>query len=370
MRLIRLDLPEQDYDRLITTGRASAQVRARLGEVLGELGDAPALFGKLRSADGLAPLLLSTPKDSPADIPRVNSADVTSGDIPQCTGLVLATHPAHYENILSTLNQTDFPHEAEAETPEDFPVVLPFAEGTLDIALVLETQPRSGTHYTLNNLMACTGWNYASVFTETGSSFTPDGFINYTPADNDRPYVVKSHFSKPLHYPRYRYVKTAFLHGWFFDSYYSLGRLRAAARSDAGAPEDYRLTHDSQEWAELRGMLRLHNRWLDYISDRFCLCYERYADDFAGQIKRLEAYTGADLSNFEPPRMSPTRTYWNSGYGGHFDEAVQAELLAAFAGQIVRLYPEKLGEMRHMARGLHLEIPALHEPHRPTGGTQ
>lgn len=356
MRLIRLELPEQDYDALITTGRAPAQVRARLGEVLAELGGTPALFGKSRSADGLAPLLArqaAAPDQSvEADrVPRMDSADVRAGDAAPCTGLVLAAHPAHYDNILATLRQSG--------RFADVPVILPFAHGTLDVALVLETQPRSGTHYTLNNLMACTGWNYASVFTETGTSFTPDGLINYTPADNERPYVVKSHFSKPLHYPRYRFVKSAFLYGWFFDSYFSLGRLRA------GKPEGYRLRADSHEWTELRGMLPLHRNWLDYIARRFCVCYERYADDFAGQIARLEAFTGHDLSAFEPPRMSPSRTYWSGDYAGHFDDAVLAELLAAFAPHVVSLYPEKLDEMRELAGRLKLDIPALQAASTP-----
>lgn len=329
MRIIELDLPLSDYHAFIATGRFSEKVKEGLLSIRSILGPFPAFFGKSRSADGMASLFM------PEQFQRFDSQDLSLKGAPPITGLIVAASPVHYANIMQRL---------EPLLGGDVPVVLPFFRAIPDIALVLESQPRSGTHYTLNNLMGYTGWQYATVFDEEVASTTRDGLVNFAPDQSGRPYVVKAHFMQPLHYPAYRYVKTLFLYGWFFDSYYSLGRI------ESGEGEGYRLCFHSKEWTVLRGYLPLHARWLDYIQTGFCIRYEDYAHDFAATVRKIEGFVEHPLPGFKMPKMNLKRTYFSGRYADHFDKPVFLELLEAFWPCVKRFYPEKVEELQETAQ--------------------
>ena len=258
------------------------------------------------------------------DSTNVSLSEETEGDC-----VVIATAPVHVPVV----------EEVLAASPlSGLPVVRLFVENGLDIRLILETQPRSGTGYTIGNLQRTLGVGFASTFRVDGGETTPDGRIMYVP-ENCRGYVVKTHFTKPLHYPQYRYCPTLFLLGYFPDTYYRWARMI----SGTDERDDYRLRSESKEWNVLRGYIPLHVQWLDYIRNKDFIRYEDYYSNFDGVMDILERLLGERPQGFEVPRTIKTRIYQSGEYGALMDNTVRAALRHAFRDPIRIYYPEMAG---------------------------
>ena len=143
--------------------------------------------------------------------------------------ILISTSPVHYSIITETIKNS---------IPErSFPIVTLFdISKSINVLLILETQPRSGTHYTLDNLIRNLGCKYATVFNETANRNlvkTRDSKIFFTPAAEDADYVIKAHFYQTLHYPQYRFENVLFQISFLFDSYYSWGKMLSNIPFDA-----------------------------------------------------------------------------------------------------------------------------------------
>ena len=247
----------------------------------------------------------------------------------------IATSPVHYGVITHKLSEI-------LKNKPVMVVTLFDCSHDINIGLILETQPRSGTHYAINNVMRCLDWGYGSVFKNASAPElidSKDGYFAFYPDNNTKRYVIKSHFYKPLHYPEYRYVKTMFQISFIMDSYYSWGKM-LANRSVVG---DYRLTSLSKEWQILKGYIPHNKQWLQYIRDKFYVRYEDYYLDFNTTINRMARFLGIfSLNGFEMPRKNKKRMYWSDNYHLYLEDDVFLLLLQEFYPYIRQYWPEKM----------------------------
>ena len=253
--------------------------------------------------------------------------------------IFLATSPLHYEMITGKI--------VETFEGKPFSIVTLFdTSQSINIKLILETQPRSGTHYTINNLMQCLRWGYGSVFYDFSDSRIRrygDGRFAIIPRPDISKYVIKAHFTKTLYYPEYRYIKTMFQISYVMDSYYSWGKMI----SPRSYTSDYVLRNDSKEWEILRSYIPLNKQWLEYISDKFYIRYEDYYLDFDKTIQRIANFIGVpSLNGFEKPRKNNLRMYWSDCYHMFLDKQVFSTLVKEFYPFISQYWPEKLKNLR------------------------
>ena len=244
--------------------------------------------------------------------------------------VVITTSPVHVGEVEASL----------AGSPlASLPVFRLFRATGPEFRLILETQPRCGTGYVMNNLTRSLGMGFATTFDLKGGLSTDDGLVRYQPGEFNG-YVVKAHFTKTLHYPRYRYVPTLFLTGYFPDTYYRWARMQAGLRGED--KQGYFLRADSPEWQRVKGYIPLHLDWLDYIRRFDFIRYEDFYSDFEGTMDVFERLLGV-RPRFETPRVITDRIYWSGGQG-LMDSEVWSHLAGAFADSIRRYYPEKSGE--------------------------
>lgn len=253
--------------------------------------------------------------------------------------IMLATSPVHYNTVVEQLSR-------ELGEKLSILVTLYSAENELPIACVVESQPCSGTHYTIDNLVRCLTLGQASVFKEGNLVPSQDERLFVEPGSPQDAYLVKSHFYSPLHYPEYRYAKTIFLVRYVFDCYHSWAQLLGGFRKS-----NYRLTADSKEWQILRAYIPLNKRWLSYTMDKFVIRYEDYLTSFEDTRDKLASFLGGcDLSSFASPRRMDDRLYWSDQYLAHYDEIVFRTLFEEFAAEIEFFWPEKMETLVTTAR--------------------
>jgi len=254
--------------------------------------------------------------------------------------ILIATSPLHYPAVLDKLQQF---LDGKTDT-----IILPFGvSDSLPIRVVVETQPRSGTHYTINNLMKCLKCQYASVYSEPSFEQSTDGRIFYPSQPYLNGFIVKSHFTKPLHYPQYRYVKTMYQCSFIFDAYYSWGKIHHRRIGPAHSENtEYVLKSNSKEWEILKSYIPLNKKWLDYISDKFYIRYEDFYLDFDTTKRRMATFLETDsLEAFDPPVKNPMRMYWSDRYTQFLDKEVCLTLLEEFEPFISRYWPEKIDSL-------------------------
>ena len=151
-------------------------------------------------------------------------------------------------------------------------------------------------------------------------------------------YVVKAHFTKPLYYPEYRYIKTAYQLSYLYDAYYSWGKLIAGMASK----KDYKLREGSAEWEVLKGYIPSNRKWLDYIRDKFYIRYEDYYLDFENTLSRIETFIGeGEIKHFNPPRKNLQRMYWGQEYNRFLDQEVLVYLRHHFQSSLAYFWPER-----------------------------
>ena len=244
--------------------------------------------------------------------------------------VLICTSPVHAAEV----------ERALADSPlSGLPVFRLFGDGEVDIRLIVETQPRCGTGYTMVNLTRSLGLGYASVFEGKGRRVSADGLFTYAPGAGNG-YAVKAHFTKTLHYPQYRYVPTVYVTGYFPDTYYRWARMISGV-ADADR-DNYYLSADSPEWGRVKGYVPLHCKWLDYIRSREYYRYEDYYSDFDGVMDRFERLLGQRPA-FEPPRVIAGRIYWSGDHDSLMDREVWDYLKRAFAEPERAYYPEMAG---------------------------
>lgn len=225
------------------------------------------------------------------------------------------------------------------------------------IRVVIESQPRSGTHYTLNNLIRALGLEYATVFEGelesdkkyfAHGSFREANLFCATP-DPARPqyagHVAKSHFFHQVELPAgQEQAPFLYLLSYFFDCYYSFGWILTDM---AQKPyEQYVLRHDSPEWEKLAGrFIPAHLTWLDRLEGpnrERALRYEDYAVDFNAALDRLQRIVAVfDPTAFAPFKPKVRRSYFSGEYAAQMDSEVFTALQKTFKDYIRAWYPER-----------------------------
>ncbi len=318
MNIISLQIPTDEYYYLLDHNEFNDWVSSEIVKQINACNfHRIFVFGRSKTGKCVQKLL----KDS--CIGFVDSMNIHELKNYDFDAIFLATSPLHYpvikKKIISLLPDKNF------QTIELFQGSYNFK-----INLIFETQPRSGTNYTVNNLVKCCNWGYADVFqNEPNSNFlrSPDGRFRFIQSTYKNGYIVKAHFTKTLHYPEYRFVKTLFQISYIFDSYYSWGRSLAEKFSD----RNYKLEWQSEEWQILQGFIDLNRKWLDYINNKFFLRYEDYYLNFENTIHQLKNYLGVDgLNNFEKPIKNRNRMYWSNDYNKYIDRKVMTTLVRNF----------------------------------------
>jgi hypothetical protein len=335
MNAINLGLPCQEYDHIQNCGKLTESVRSEMAQFLkAKKIERIVVFGSDRTGKAVKETLGKRFAGF-VDSDSLNQLMDTDFD-----GILLATSPLHYQVITEKI----------AETLNDRPVmVVTLFNGTedIDIRLILETQPRSGTHYTINNLMQCLKWGYGSVFHDFADARyvqAADGLFCFIPRPDANGYVIKTHFTKTLHYPEYRYVRTMFQISYVMDSYYSWGKTISQVPSGSV----YKLRGDSKEWEVLRSYIPLNKLWSQYLSDKFYVRYEDYYLEFDATIQHIADFIGIpSLSGFEKPRKNNLRMYWSNDYHIFFEEEVFSTLVREFYPFISQYWPEKLPSLRY-----------------------
>ncbi|MBN1832772.1 MAG: hypothetical protein JW896_11745 [Deltaproteobacteria bacterium] len=330
-----LDIPVPEYTYLQNFGRFRAQVAHEIATAAAEhCWERICLFGAANTSKALSQIL------GDRICQRITSENLNSLDVEGWDAIVIATAPLHYPLILKRLGEIAGSFAGEVVTVFE-------TTDANGVRLILETQPRSGTGYTIRNLQACLDLGYASVFDERSTDRmkrSADGRFRFRPSRNGSKYMVKSHFMQPLHYPEYRYVKTMFQISFLFDSYYSWAKIL----SPSPVPDGYRLEHTSREWNILCSYLPLNAKWLEYIRDKFQVRYEDYYFCFDKTIRRISDFLGSgEWNSFEKPQPNPSRMYWTDTYHPFFDEEVFNTLKQAFLPCIRCYWPEKICSLKY-----------------------
>lgn len=258
----------------------------------------------------------------------VDSATLADCEPDEGDCVIITTGPLHVPGVEASIKDSSLKH---------LPVFRLFQSDDLDIRFVLETQPRCGTYYSVRNLRRSLNLGFGTTFSLTDGESTSDGLIHYRPEETDG-YLVKTHFTKPLHYPQYRYLPTIFLIGYFYDTYYRWARM--VAEVPAEKRQSYFLSADAPEWAWVKGYIPLHLQWLEYVKDKDYIRYEDYFNDFEGVMDVYERVAGERPVGFEQPRKISDRMYWTDSRS-MMDEPVWRELQSAFKEHVAFFYPEK-----------------------------
>jgi len=335
MRTVHIELPAQEYAEVLSLKAFGAASHRKILNATEKYGSCRmVVFGKGSTGHTVRDLL------GERFLRFVDSETLSELKWLDFDAVLVATSPLHYPSVLRGLAENLPSKEVDA-------ITIFGSSSDVDIALVLETQPRSGTHYTIDNLVRCLGLGYGSVFREDGNAGfrrSRDGRFYYEYREDKRSYIIKSHFFQPLHFPEYRFAKTVFQVSYVFDSYYSWGRMLAMSPKSTA----YRLLESSKEWSMLRSYIPLNRQWLSYVRDHFFVRYEDYYRDFNGTIRRISDFLGIPrLEGFAPPRPNMKRTFWSDGYHDLMDENVFLELLREFSEQIRFFWPEKADRLSY-----------------------
>ncbi len=319
---ICINIPVSVYDAINTTGKLPPQVCSSLLSCLTAHGFSRLLlFGSSRTGQAVKACL------GQRFIGFVDTATLRNSDPANADGILITTAPIHIPQVIESLEKSPL---------TDLPVITLFGLEEKNIRLILETQPRSGTDFTIKNLCRSLGLSYASTFTFPGGQLSQDGHLFYGP-DKGKGYIVKSHFTKPLYYPQYRYVPTLFLISFFIDTYYKWARMLAPETERT----NYCLTADRPEWHIVRGFIPLHLKWLHYIADKTYIRFEDFHKDFDSVMDIIEKLLGKRPSGFIRPGNPSNRLYWSDSFSRCMEPEVKKALLDLFAEPIRVFYPEK-----------------------------
>ncbi len=317
-----INIPVAAYDAINTKGHLPPQLcRAVASYVAAHGFSRLLLFGSSRTGQAIRPCLGERFRGF------VDTASLAHADPDQADGILITTAPIHTKQVREALRKSPL---------AGLPVITLFASEKKNIRLILESQPRSGTDYTINNLRRTLNLGYASTYAFPEGRLSEDGRLTYGPEPGNG-YIVKSHFTKPLHYPQYRYVPILFLIGFFPDTYYKWARMLAPQADRPG----FRLTRNRPEWHIVRSYIPQHLQWLHYIADKTFIRFEDFHLDFNGVLGTLESLLGERPEGFIPPGPPARRLYWSDDFSRCLEPALQAELLERFAEPIRIFYPEK-----------------------------
>lgn len=234
---------------------------------------------------------------------------------------------------------------------KSIPVVFPF-DPSPDIAFIIESMPRSGTHYLYDNIVNMMKMNKANVNEYTwGVPCIEHYGVHFTLHSNESPYAVFSHLSTPVRDPRlFKNNKTIYLFSYFFDQIFSYCWAHSTVREydNPQRYEDYKVQVDSVEWQGYRKGLFDVIRWLTFVKDQYYLTYESIWQKPEKTKQSISEYLGIPLprpfTEFKPQNK---RCYWHDNYAAKFDEEVFKEICTSLRPFFEKFYPEKLASLNY-----------------------
>lgn len=330
MEIRCLDIPLADYPRLQRTGQLGEESCRRVEQALKGLGRTVLLGDGLTARyfrSFLGDSLLACQTSGTFELGFNVEFDV----------LLVALAPSHYPDILANLGRWFGDRPVR--------VILPFHRFIPEVTCILESQPRSGTMYTVNNLMRSLGCRYASTHeTEVGQAVFSgmpfqygDVVFDLGPEGDGRHVVLTHFFTRARDLALARDAKRIRLLGYPFDSYYSWAKKLILGYAGDG----YVLRNTSSEWRELKKFIAPNRAWLSEQTTDLVLRYEDFAADTQAVAARVNAYLGTSGVTFTDFK-SMDRTYSSDAYLERMDEVVFATLRDSFADALALHYPEKL----------------------------
>ncbi len=334
MNIIRCEYPLYYYDLAINNNKLDERIINDIHEILKGFSQLERIiiFGK-----SITSTLICRELDNMYNIIIVDSSDflchIKNNDV-----VIIATSPFHYKNIINAIKNV----------VKDITIVLLFqTDESSRIEVIVESQPRSGTHYLINNLQLSLQLHFASVFYDRGLVPSKDKLWFHEKGDYSG-FIVKSHFTKPLYYPAYRYIKTIYLLRYFFDSYYSWAKLIYIENNKiTNKLNNYFFKIDSLEWQLLEGYIELHKKWLFFIKDKFFIRYEDFYLKFNSIVSKLQSFLQRKINNFEYPdiKLKEGKMYWEDNYLQLMDEKIYLKIKKEFSPFIKMYYPEKISKL-------------------------
>ena len=187
----------------------------------------------------------------------VDSDDISRMDSIACEYIFLSLSPRHYKDVVQKVEQSI-----------TSPLTIVFAFDSPRIIL-LETTPKSGTHYTADSLSGCLQFGLGTYFNEDirekikyRHTYLPQKHPQYGS-------LIWAHFFEPINDCVIReQAKIIFLFSYFFDFIYAWGRsIHDEASDEVCAYGEYRLQIESNEWMAISHHLYHMQKWLSYIVD-------------------------------------------------------------------------------------------------------
>jgi len=143
-----INIPVAAYDAINTKGHLPPQLCRTVASYVAARGFSRLLlFGGSRTGQAIKTCLGERFRGF------VDTASLGNADPNQADGILITTAPIHTKQIRESLRKSPL---------AGLPVITLFASEKKNIRLILETQPRSGTDYTINNLRRTLNLGYAS----------------------------------------------------------------------------------------------------------------------------------------------------------------------------------------------------------------
>ena len=219
------------------------------------------------------------------------------------------------------------------------------------IILILETQPRSGTHYTIDNLKQCIpDCGYCTVFENElenkGHKKPIVDEVNYkkiyferrTKGVKGKPfkrYILKTHFFNTV---EMSYVPKVKLFCYPYDTYWNW-----ACKIQGGNYEDFKLTGANDFWNIWTMEKMVENCcWLNQIEKN----YIRYEDYLLAPEKNITVFNNIidwkmldiDWSKWVRAEKLNYRLYWDEKYRERYGVAIKNYMKTVFATAMLRHY--------------------------------
>ena len=251
--------------------------------------------------------------------------------------LIIFAEPAYPDSALASL-------VIKKAEEAGINIIFPFSPDP-DIAFILESLPRSGTHYLYNNIVDMLQLSKANVNEYNwGMPCVEYRGVHFTVTNSKAPYAVFSHNSTPVSENRWSdKLKRIFLFSYPFDHFFSVCWILANQRNPFTPEiyEKYRIRVDSEEWQSYRTAIFHIKRWFGYIDKYFCLKYESFYREPEKIQQELSDYLCLPLPKpFTAFKPSHKRSYFHDRYSEKFDKEVFDELYTCFKPILDKYYPE------------------------------
>lgn len=258
----------------------------------------------------------------------------------------VAISPAHYDNVAVRIREEN----------KSCTIFFPFSQPKIEV--VIESIPRSGTHYTYFALCNACHFDKASTFDDLfGEEYIRyRGNLRLSYPKDTNGYLVFSHIGDEYtdHLLSLN-AKRIYLYSYIFDCVYSWchNKRYQLTGDTTGRFDGYVVSSKSIEWDYVASNFYRIKRQL-YASPNFhSIRFEDYFLDFQSTVRNLSIYLGRnEVMKFEKPDFPflQRRMYITDAYEQFFDTVSLRCITSYFEDVLETLYPEKKEALRSLSR--------------------